>query len=129
GIAEEVDGLAGAISDCLVAMVSLTTASVSVVFGEGGSGGALALTVADRILMQLNAMFAITSPEVAAAILFRDRERAPEVADALGVSAADRHELGILDTANAVPAGGAHVDPEAAVRLIRPALPRAIGEP
>ena len=68
GIADETAGLAGAISDCLAAMASLTTPSVAVVIGEGGSGGALALTVADRILMQQNAMFAITSPEGAAAM-------------------------------------------------------------
>ncbi|MDA0301920.1 MAG: acetyl-CoA carboxylase carboxyl transferase subunit beta, partial [Chloroflexi bacterium] len=87
GIADESAGLAVSISDCLATMASLTTPAVSVVIGEGGSGGALALTVADRILMQQNAMYSVTSPEGAAAILFRDRARAPEVAEALGVAA------------------------------------------
>jgi acetyl-CoA carboxylase carboxyl transferase subunit beta len=128
GIADEAAGLAGAISDCLAEMSSLTTPSVAVVIGEGGSGGALALTVADRILMQQNAMYAITSPEGAAAILFRDRERAPEVAEALGVSAGDLFELGVVDAVVAEPAGGAHADPESAVRLLRPALRRALAE-
>src|SRR5690606_20195088 len=117
-IADEGAGLAGAISDCLVTMSSLTTPTVSVVIGEGGSGGALALTVADRILMQQNAMYAITSPEGAAAILFRDRSRAPEVAEALGVSAGDLKELGAIDGIVAEPASGAHADPEAAARML-----------
>ncbi|MDA1004598.1 MAG: acetyl-CoA carboxylase carboxyl transferase subunit beta, partial [Chloroflexi bacterium] len=114
GLADEQAGLAGAISDCLAAMASLTTPSVSVVIGEGGSGGALALTVADRILMQQNAMYAITSPEGAAAILFRDRERAPEVAEALGVAARDLLELGAIDTIVPEPSGGAQADPHGA---------------
>ena len=128
GIADESAGLAGAISDCLAAMASLTTPSVSVVIGEGGSGGALALTVADRILMQQNAMYSVTSPEGAAAILFRDRARAPEVAEALGVAAADLLALGAIDAVVAEPGGGAHADPEGAMRLLRPALRRALTE-
>ncbi|MEX2373001.1 MAG: carboxyl transferase domain-containing protein, partial [Dehalococcoidia bacterium] len=128
GIGDETAGLASAISDCLAAMASLTTPSVAVVVGEGGSGGALALTWADRILMQQNAMYAITSPEGAAAILFRDRDRAPEVAEALGVSAGDLLGLGIIDGVVPEPAGGAHADPEGAVRLLRPALRRALAE-
>ena len=128
GLADEQAGLAGAISDCLAAMSSLTTPSVAVVIGEGGSGGALALTVADRILMQQNAMYAITSPEGAAAILFRDRARAPEVAEALGVAARDLLELGAIDTIVAEPSGGAHVDPHGAARLLALALRTALAE-
>ena len=128
GIADEAAGLAGAISECLTTMAGLTTPCVSVVIGEGTSGGALALTVADRILMQQNAMYAITSPEGAAAILFRDRDRAPEVAEALGVAAGDLLALGAIDTVVAEPAGGAHADPESAVRLLRQALRRALAE-
>ncbi len=128
GIADEATGLAGSISDCLASMAALTTPSVAVVIGEGGSGGALALTVADRILMQQNAMYAITSPEGAAAILFRDRDRAAEVAEALGVAAGDLLELGVIDAVVAEPAGGAHADPESAVRLLRPALRQAVAE-
>jgi acetyl-CoA carboxylase carboxyl transferase subunit beta len=128
GIADEGAGLASAISDCLATMASLTTPSVAVVIGEGGSGGALALTWADRLLMQQNAMYAITSPEGAAAILYRDRARAPEVAEALGVAAADLHALGVVDVLIPEPAGGAHTDPVAAVRLMRPAVRRALAE-
>ena len=128
GIADEGAGLAATISDCLATMASLTTPSVSVVIGEGGSGGALALTVADRILMQQNAMYSVTSPEGAAAILFRDRARAPEVAEALGVAASDLLALGAIDAVVAEPAGGAHADAEGAMSLLRPALRRALSE-
>jgi acetyl-CoA carboxylase alpha subunit len=128
GIADEAAGLAHAISDCLVTMSELTVPVVTVIIGEGGSGGALALTVGDRILMQQNAMYAITSPEGAAAILFRDRDRAPEVADALGVSAAELAALGVVDTIVAEPADGAHTDPDAAARLLRIAMRRALSE-
>jgi len=128
GIADEEAGLAGTISDCLATMASLTTPTVAVVIGEGGSGGALALTWADRVLMQQNAMYAITSPEGAAAILYRDRSRAPEVAEALGVAAADLLTLGVVDSLIAEPPGGAHTDPTAAVRLMRPAVRRALAE-
>jgi len=128
GISDERDGLAVAISDCLATMAAMTAPSVAVIIGEGGSGGALALTWADRILMQQNAMYAITSPEGAAAILFRDRDRAPEVAEALGVSAGDLLRLGIIDEVVPEPAGGAHLDPEGAVRLLRPQLRRAMAD-
>ena len=128
GIVDEAAGLAGAISDCLSMMSALTTPSVAVVIGEGGSGGALALTMADRILMQQNAMYAITSPEGAAAILFRDRERAAEVSEALGVSAGELLELGVIDEVVPEPAGGAHADPEGAIRMLEPSLRRALAE-
>ncbi|MDP6606489.1 MAG: carboxyl transferase domain-containing protein [Dehalococcoidia bacterium] len=128
GVGDEERGLAGTISDCLAALAALTTPSVSVVIGEGGSGGALALTVADRMLMQQNAIFAVTSPEGAAAILFRDRERAPEVAEALGVAAADLLELGVVHALVPEPVGGAQADPGGAARMLESALRRALAE-
>jgi acetyl-CoA carboxylase carboxyl transferase subunit beta len=128
GIGDEEHGLAGAISDCLATMASLTTPTVAVVIGEGGSGGALALSNADRVLMQQNTIFAVTSPEGAAAILFRDRERAPEVAEALGVAAADLLELGAVHAIVPEPAGGAQADPEGALPLLEAALRRALAE-
>ena len=126
GISDEERGLAGAISDCLATMASITTPTVAVVIGEGGSGGALALSNADRVLMQQNAIFAVTSPEGAAAILFRDRD--PEVADALGVAAADLLELGAVHAIVPEPAGGAQADPEGALPLLEAALRRALAE-
>lgn len=128
GIADEWAGLASSISDCLATMASLTVPTVSVVIGEGGSGGALALTVTDRILMLQNAIYAVTSPEGAAAILYRDRGRAAEVAEALGVAAVDLHALGIVDTVVSEPQGGAHTDPQAALRMLEPELRRALAE-
>lgn len=128
GIADEWGGLATAISDCLATMSALTVPTVAVVIGEGGSGGALALTVADRILMQQNAMYAITSPEGAAAILFRDRARAPEVAEALGVAAIDLQQLGIVDAIVPEPVGGAHLDAATAIQMLEPELRRALAE-
>ncbi len=128
GIADEHSGLAATISECLATMAALTVPTVSVVIGEGGSGGALALTVGDRILMQQNAMYAVTSPEGAAAILFRDRGRAAEVAEALGVAAADLHRLGVIHSIIPEPVGGAHEDPTAAVRMMEPELRRALAE-
>ena len=78
--------------------------------------------------MQQNSIFAVTSPEGAAAILFRDRERAPEVADALGVAAADLLELGAVHAIVPEPAGGAQADPEGALPLLEAALRRALAE-
>jgi acetyl-CoA carboxylase carboxyl transferase subunit beta len=128
GLADDAQGVATAISDCLATMASLTTPTVALVIGEGGSGGALALTVGDRVLMQQNAIFAITSPEGAAAILYRDRSRAPERAEALGVSAGDLLALGAVDEIVPEPAGGAHADPEGAARLLGESLARALAE-
>ncbi|MPZ22948.1 MAG: acetyl-CoA carboxylase carboxyl transferase subunit beta [Dehalococcoidia bacterium] len=127
-IENEAHGLGAAISDCLATMSSLGIPTVAVVIGEGGSGGALALTMADRVLMQQNAMYAVTSPEGAAAILYRDRSRAAETAEAMGVAASDLLALGAIDAIVPEPEGGAHRDPEAAIRLLEPALARALDE-
>ncbi|MFN8639597.1 MAG: hypothetical protein U0360_09120 [Dehalococcoidia bacterium] len=78
--------------------------------------------------MLQNAIYAVTSPEGAAAILYRDRGRAAEVAEALGVAAVDLHALGIVDTVVSEPQGGAHTDPQAALRMLEPELRRALAE-
>jgi acetyl-CoA carboxylase carboxyl transferase alpha subunit len=115
----EARGLAPAISNCLARMSVTPVPVVAAVIGEGGSGGALALGLADRILMQENAIYSVIAPEGAAAILYHDAHKAREVADALKLSAADASILGVVDTLVPEPAGGAHLDPEYAAVLLR----------
>jgi acetyl-CoA carboxylase carboxyl transferase subunit beta len=115
----EARGLAPAISNCLARMSVTPVPVVAAVIGEGGSGGALALGLADRILMQENAIYSVIAPEGAAAILYHDAQKARDVADALKLSAADASVLGVVDTLVPEPAGGAHLDPEYAAVLLR----------
>ena len=125
---DEATGLAGSISNCLASMSAMTTPSVAVVIGEGGSGGALALSGADRIIMQENASYAVTSPEGAAAILYRDRARAPEVAEDLGVRAIDLKKLHAVDAIVPEPQGGAQTDPDAAIDMLHQEIRRALSQ-
>jgi acetyl-CoA carboxylase carboxyl transferase beta subunit/acetyl-CoA carboxylase carboxyl transferase alpha subunit len=115
----EARGLAPSIAACLAAMSVLPVPVVAAVVGEGGSGGALALGVADRILMQENAIYSVIAPEGAAAILYRDAERARDLAAALKLSAVDGSVLGVVDTVVPEPEGGAHQDPDYAALLLR----------
>jgi acetyl-CoA carboxylase alpha subunit len=92
---------------------------VSVVIGEGGSGPALALGVADRILMQEHAVYSVIAPEGAAAIVHRDAARAQDIADALKITAYDCLVLGVVDAVVPEPANGAHMDPDYAALLLR----------
>jgi acetyl-CoA carboxylase carboxyl transferase beta subunit/acetyl-CoA carboxylase carboxyl transferase alpha subunit len=115
----EARGLAGALSSCLANMSVLPVPIVSVVIGEGGSGPALALGVADRILMQEHAVYSVIAPEGAAAIVHRDSARAQEIADALKITARDCQVLGVVDLLVPEPEGGANADPEYAAQLLR----------
>jgi acetyl-CoA carboxylase carboxyl transferase alpha subunit len=127
GIESEERGLASALSECLAQMSVLPVPVVSVIIGEGGSGGALALGVADRILMQEHAIYSVIAPEGAAAILFRDPSRAPEVAESLKLTARDCVKLGVADRLIAEPDGGAHIDPDFAAGLLRDGIIWALG--
>ena len=98
GASSEADGVAGEIARTFAAMAELPTTSVSVCVGEGGSGGALALAHADRLLIQEHAVFSVIAPEGAAAILERDAAKAPEVASRLKLTSADLLQLGIVDS-------------------------------
>jgi hypothetical protein len=100
-------------------MSGLETPTLTAVIGEGGSGGALALGVADRILMLEHAIYSVIAPEGAAAIIHRDAARAEELTPALKLRAADCRRLGVIDSIVPEPAGGAHFDPEGAARLLR----------
>jgi acyl-CoA carboxylase subunit beta len=122
GVESEAGGLGGTISRSMALMSSLPTPILSVVIGEGGSGGALALAVADRVLMMENAIFSVIAPEGAAAILYRDPAQASSVAPSLKLTSHDLLELGLVDAIVPEPEGGAHLDHERAALVLRRAV-------
>ncbi|MBB5959792.1 acetyl-CoA carboxylase carboxyl transferase subunit beta [Saccharothrix tamanrassetensis] len=117
-----------AIAETMITVAGLATPVVCAVIGEGGSGGALALSIGDRLLMQQNATYSIISPEGCAAILFSDSAKAPDAARALGLRAVDLRRHGVVDEVVAEPPGGAHTDPARAADLLRHALRRHLDE-
>ncbi|MBU1749864.1 MAG: acetyl-CoA carboxylase carboxyl transferase subunit beta [Chloroflexi bacterium] len=119
GLEAEYRGIARALSTSLGLMSTLPVPIISVIIGEGGSGGALALSVADRILMLENAIYSVISPEGCAAILYRDADRAADVAPALKLTAHDLREAGVIDVVVSEPTGGAHLEPAAAWQIKR----------
>ncbi|PDW04719.1 acetyl-CoA carboxylase carboxyltransferase subunit alpha [Candidatus Viridilinea mediisalina] len=108
-------GQGNAIAEGIQVMTTLRTPIIATVIGEGGSGGALAISVGDRILMQENSIYSVASPEAAASILWRDSARAPDASRALKLTAQDLLELEIIDEIITEPAGGAHLDAQAAI--------------
>ncbi len=128
GIGAEERGQAEAIAINLREMARLRVPIVSVVIGEGGSGGALALGVTDRILMLEHAIYSVISPEGCAAILWRTAERRGEAAAALKLTSKDLLELGIADEVVPEPAGGAHSDWDAASDALGEVLGRRVRE-
>ncbi len=122
GVAAEQHGQGGAIARSQAVMARLAVPTVSVVIGEGGSGGAVAIALADRVLMQENAIYSVISPEGCAAILWRDAAQAKKAAAAFKPDAAHCLELGVIDGIVPEPADGAHADPAAAAGLLRDAL-------
>ncbi|MEZ5125491.1 MAG: acetyl-CoA carboxylase carboxyltransferase subunit alpha [Thermoleophilia bacterium] len=118
GVAAEEGGQARAIAETMLSMARLTVPVIATVIGEGGSGGALALAVADRVLMLENATYSVITPEGCAAILWRDAAFAPQAAEALRPTAAQLVPLGVVDRVVNEPRGGAHLHPkETAARL------------
>jgi len=126
GVGAEERHIAEAIAVNLREMMALRTRIVSVVIGEGGSGGALGIGVADRVLMMENAYYSVISPEGCAAILWKHRKHAPEAAEALKLTADDLQELGLIDGVIPEPMGGAHRDPVAASETLRETIASAI---
>ncbi|PZC41012.1 MAG: acetyl-CoA carboxylase carboxyl transferase subunit beta [Chloroflexi bacterium] len=118
----EMQGLANAISDTIAALSNAAIESISIIIGEGGSGGAIALCCTDQILMQENAFLAITSPEGAASILYRDKKYAEDVANALGITAMEHKKLGFVDEIIAEPHNGASTNKQEAIRLVYESL-------
>ena len=128
GIGAEERGQAEAIGRNLLVMGSLRVPIVTVVIGEGGSGGALAIGVADRLLMLQHAVYSVISPEGCAAILWNDQTKAADAAEALKMTADDLQKFGIADQVIPEPLGGAHRDPALACDTVKKAIEAHLSE-
>ena len=126
GIDAEERGQAEAIARCLREMCRIPVPIVVTITGEGGSGGALAIAVGDRVNMLANSVYSVISPEGCASILWRDSSKAEAAAEALKITAQDLSELGIIDEIISEPEGGAHTDHEAAAALLDRVLDRSL---
>ena len=128
GVAAEQHGQGGAIARSQAAMIRLSVPTIACVIGEGGSGGAVAIAVADRVLMQEHAIYSVISPEGCAAILWRDAGEARKAAAAFRPDAAHCLELGVVDTVVPEPEGGAHENPDEAAAMLKSAILEALAE-
>ncbi|MGM0475873.1 MAG: acetyl-CoA carboxylase carboxyltransferase subunit alpha [Pseudomonadota bacterium] len=126
GIEAEERGQSEAIAHNLLAMAELKTPIVCTVIGEGGSGGALAIGVGDRVQMLQYSTYSVISPEGCASILWKSAEKAPEAADAMGITAERIHDLGLIDGIVKEPLGGAHRDVETMAANLRQSLVDAL---
>lgn len=127
GLGSEERGQATAIAENLLALASLRVPTVAVVIGEGGSGGALAISVTDRMLMLENAIYAVASPEACAAILWKDAAKAPEAAATMRVTAADLYGFGIVDEVIPEPVP-AHEQPVPVMQRVGDVIERHLSE-
>jgi acetyl-CoA carboxylase carboxyl transferase subunit alpha len=114
----QAEAIARSTEQCLALSVPL----VAVIVGEGGSGGAIALAAANRVLMLEHSVYAVISPEGCASILWRTAEKAAEAAEAMRVTAGDLKSLGVIDRIVAEPVGGAHRSPDQAIRSLGEAI-------
>src|SRR5687768_12709270 len=128
GVAAEQHGQGGAIARSQAKMARLTVPTVACVIGEGGSGGAVAIAVSDRVLMQQHAIYSVITPEGCAAILWRDAAEAKKAAAAFKPDAVHCLELGVIDGIVPEPEGGAQTDHDEAARLLKEALELALSE-
>jgi len=128
GVGAEERGQAEAIARNLREMARLRVPVVTAITGEGGSGGALAIAVADRVLMMENAIYSVISPEGCASIMWRDASKKELAAEALHLTAPDLQQLGCIDGVIPEPEGGAHLDHEAAAALLASALHQHLTE-
>jgi acetyl-CoA carboxylase carboxyl transferase subunit alpha len=126
GVGAEERHIAEAIAVNIRDMMTLRAPTVSVVIGEGGSGGALGIGVADRVLILENAYYSVISPEGCAAILWKHRKHAPEAAQALKLSSPDLLQMGLVDGVIPEPAGGAHCHPEQAAENLKSAISKEL---
>jgi len=128
GLTAEEQGQGEAIAVNLREMFRLRVPIVATVIGEGGSGGALGIGVADRLLMFQHSVYTVASPEACASILWRDAAKAPVAAEALKITAPDLLKLGIIDDVISEPSGGNHWAPRQAAESLKAALLRHLGE-
>jgi acetyl-CoA carboxylase carboxyl transferase subunit alpha len=128
GLGAEERGQSEALARNILEMSALPTPCVAVVIGEGGSGGALALGVADRVLMLENSVYSVITPEGCAAILWKDASQRERAAEALKITAEDLLRLKLIDEIIPEPPGGAHQDPDATGEALRDALIRHVNE-
>ena len=128
GIGAEQRNIAEAIAYNLREMMLLKVPVIAVVIGEGGSGGALGIGVADRVIMLENAYYSVISPEGCAAILWKHRKHAPDAAEAMKLVAPDLRQLGLIDDVVAEPSGGAHHDHPATAAAFREVILRPLAE-
>ena len=122
GVGGEERGQGEAIARSTERCLTLATPMVATITGEGGSGGALAIAAANKVLILEHAIYSVASPEAAARIVFRDPDQAPAMAEAMKITAQDLIGLGIVDRIIEEPAGGAHADPEAAIKAVGDAV-------
>src|SRR5712692_8431339 len=128
GIDAEERGQAEAIARSTDACLNLGVPNVAVILGEGGSGGAIAIATANRVLMLEHAIYSVISPEGAASILWRDTSKAQEAATNMKITAQDMVRFGVIDTVVMEPTGGAHRDPQAAIVATGAAIANALAE-
>ena len=128
GIGAEERGQAEAIARSTQACLDIGVANVAVIIGEGGSGGAIAIATANRVLMLEHAIYSVISPEGAASILWHDTTKAEDAALSMKITAQDLVRFGIIDTIVPEPTGGAHRDPRATIAAAGEAIAEALGE-
>ena len=128
GIGAEERGQAEAIARSTEACLRISVPNIAVIIGEGGSGGAIALATANRVMMLEHAIYSVISPEGAASILWRDTTKAQEAASSMKITAEDLMRLGVIDAVVPEPTGGAHRDPPAAIAATGAAIADALAE-
>jgi acetyl-CoA carboxylase carboxyl transferase subunit alpha len=128
GIGAEERGQAEAIARSTDTCLALGVPNVTLIIGEGGSGGAIAIATANRVLMMQNAVYSVISPEGAASILWRDTSKAQEAATSMKITADDLLRFGVIDSIVAEPVGGAHRDPAAAIEAAGNAIGTALDD-
>jgi len=128
GVGAEERGQAEAIARSTDACLSLGVPNVAIITGEGMSGGAIAITTANRVLMFEHAIYSVISPEAASSILWRDGTKAQEAATSMKITAQDMLRFGVIDSILPEPPGGAHRDPQAMIGITGEAIAQALGE-